>query len=329
MSIELQFQTLSEKLPDQKWQEVFNRLWPGYRAWFLRSGVTGRPSYLECRKVLRTYMPELVPVWERLIELSGGGDVESRFLSLWCPPPYIAGCTQGIWFDPKQYEEPMLIRNYDFAPVLLEGNWWKSCWSGQQVLAMSDCLWGALDGMNESGLSASLSFGGRTVSGVGFGVPLVVRYLLEVAENVSEAVDILKRIPVHMSYNITLLDRSNQWATVFVNPDRPTEVVYQAATSNFQHQVEWPQHAEATHAVERLNALQHKLPYAVSSQDMIQTMLSKPLYQDKWLSGYGTLYSAVYYPMSNRAELWWPQESWAQSLDNFSEGQKQIYLKSY
>lgn len=327
MSIELQFQAISEDFPAEKWQASFYRFWPGYRAWFLRSGIVERPSYLECRKALRTYMPELVPIWEKLVELAGGGDVEARFLSLWCPPPYIAGCTQGLWFDPHQYEEPILIRNYDFAPVLLEGKWWNTRWLGNRVLAMSDCLWGALDGINESGLSVSLSFGGRTVSGIGFGIPLVVRYILEVAHNVSEAAEILKRIPVHMSYNITLLDRLGQWATVFVAPDRTPEVVYQFAISNFQHKVEWLQHANATHAVERLEALQQKLHYAVNSHEIIQTMLHKPLYQDEWLRGYGTLYSAVYYPFSNRAELWWPTDCWQQSLNHFQDGEKYIHVR--
>ena len=326
MSIELQFQAWKEDMPDQQWQKIFKQLWPGYRAWFLRSGTVGRPTYLECRKALRTHMPELVPVWEKLVELAGGGDVESRFLSLWCPPPYIAGCSQAVWLDPHAYEEPILLRNYDFAPVLLEGNWLNTRWLDQRVLAMSDCLWGALDGLNEAGLSVSLSFGGRTVSGIGFGVPLVVRYILELAQNTAEAVNILKRIPVHMTYSITLLDRAGDWATVFVSPDRAPEVVRQRAVTNFQHTVEWQQHAKATHAIERLETLQQKLDYASNSQEAIQAMLCKPLYQEAGLRGYGTLYSAVYRPFSNSVELLWPQQSWKQTLQNFEEGKITVSL---
>ena len=43
---------------------------------------------------------------------------------------------------------------------------------------MSDCLWGLLDGINDAGLAVSLAFGGRATR-EGFGIPLVVRYLLE------------------------------------------------------------------------------------------------------------------------------------------------------
>ena len=49
---------------------------------------------------------------------------------------------------------------------------------------MSDCLWGLLDGVNDAGLAVSLTFGGRRVLGDGFGIPIVIRYLLETCETV-------------------------------------------------------------------------------------------------------------------------------------------------
>ena len=69
------------------------------------------PDLSECRRALREHMPELVRVWEQLTELAGGGDVEARFLSLWCPPAYIAGCSQSVWIDPQGHAEPALLRN--------------------------------------------------------------------------------------------------------------------------------------------------------------------------------------------------------------------------
>lgn len=326
MSVELQFQAILEDTPDEKWKAIFQQFWPGYRAWFLRSGVAGRPTYLECRQALRTYMPELIPIWEKLIALTGGGDVEARFLSLWCPPAYIAGCSQGVWFDPHAQEEPILLRNYDFAPVLLEGNLLNTRWVNQRVMAMSDCLWGALDGVNEAGVSASLSFGGRTITGTGFGIPLVLRYVLEMAQNTEEAVAILKRVPVHMTYNVTLLDRNGDWRTVFVSPDRETEVVKRHAVTNYQHQIEWPQHATATLSYERLNFLEQVLTHSTHSSQVVQGLLTKPLYQDAWLRGYGTLYTAIYRPVSQRVELYWPQQLWPQSFEQFTEEQRTIIL---
>ncbi len=329
MSIRVAFRTLIEDAPGAQWKALFEALWPGYRSWFLRSGVVTRPSYLESRRALREHMPELVAVWERLVELAGGGDVESRFLSLWCPPPYIAGCSQAVWIDPHGKEEPALLRNYDFAPGLLEGTWVATRWRGQRVAAMGDCIWGALDGLNEAGLAASLSFGGRTVSGTGFGIPLVLRYLLEVAHNTAEAVRLLERVPVSMCYSITLLDRHGDWATVFVAPDRPTEVTRRKVVTNFQHQVDWPEHARATHAVERLTSLQAQIdapPGTLAEASAV--LLREPLFQSAWLRGYGTLYGAVYRPRSGGVELLWPDQRWVQTLSSFAEGEREIVYGS-
>ena len=324
MPISVVFKTLIEDQPGPQWQALFERLWPAYRSWFLRSGAVGRPSYLESRRALREHMPELVPVWEKLVELAGGGDVEARFLSLWCPPPYIAGCSQAVWIDPRGVEEPALLRNYDFAPGLLEGTWLATRWAGQRVVAMGDCLWGALDGLNEAGLTASLSFGGRTVSGTGFGIPLVLRYVLDVAQNTAEAIQLLKRVPVSMCYSVTLLDRHSDWATVFVAPDRPTEVTRRNAVTNFQHQVDWPEHARATHSVERLASLQAQIDRPGSLAEATDALLREPLFQSAWLRGYGTLYGAVYRPRSGGVELLWPEQRWAQTLVAFAEGEREI-----
>jgi len=324
MPIEVDFVTLIEDQPGDAWKALFEKVWPGYRAWFLRGGVGGRPSYLESRRALREHMPELVPTWERLVELAGGGDVAARFLSLWCPPPYIAGCSQAVWLGRSPGDEPVLLRNYDFAPGLLEGTWLATRWRGPRVAAMSDCAWGALDGLNEAGLSASLSFGGRTAIGTGFGIPLVVRYLLEVAESTSDAVAILERVPVNMTYNVTLLDRNAEWATVFVAPDRPTQVTRHNVVTNFQDEVEWPEHARATRSVERRDFLQAQIDSGTDVETAIDALLRPPMFQSDYLKGYGTLYTAVYRPRSGGIELLWPGIRWAQSLQTFSEGRREI-----
>lgn len=324
MAISIHFQAIAEDQPGAQWKALFDRSWPGYRAWFLRSGAVGRPSFLECRRALRQHMPELVPVWERLVELAGGGDVEARFLSLWCPPPYIAGCSQAVWIDAQREDEPVLLRNYDFAPALLEGNWLATRWTGQRVLAMGDCLWGALDGLNAAGLAVSLSFGGRTVVGTGFGIPLVLRYMLESAQTTAQAVAILQRIPVHMSYNVTLLDSNADWATVFVAPDRPVEVTRDRAVTNFQRKVEWPEHARATRSPERLEALRRQVEGSTSAQQAVAALLREPLYQTAWMRGYGTLYTAIYRPLSGLAALRWPDQVWEQSVQAFKEEHRTI-----
>ena len=183
---------------------------------------------------------------------------------------------------------------------------------------------GAPAGTGGAGLAAALSFGGRNVSGTGFGIPLLLRHVLEVAQNTAEAIQLLQRVPASMCYSITLLDRHDDWATVFVSPDRPTEVSRQRVVTNFQHEVEWPQHAQATHAVQRRDKLQWIIDTPHTLHQASQALLHAPLYQHGFLRGHGTLYSAVYRPRSGRIELAWPHQQWHQSLADFQPGQRDI-----
>ncbi len=58
-----------------------------------------------------------------------------------------------------------------------------------------------------------------------------------------------------MGYNVTVVDKSGNYATVYMNPDRPAQVVYQAVATNHQHQVEWDEYAAFTHTIERKHVL--------------------------------------------------------------------------
>jgi predicted choloylglycine hydrolase len=128
-------------------------------------------------------MPELMPTYERLAALAGGSDLAARFLSSYCPPSYLIACSQAVW----SRDAPLLVRNYDYDPALLEPVIWSSALTGRRVIGMSDCLWGLLDGVNDAGLAVSLTFGGRRDVGEGIAIPLVVRYLLETCDTVAQA----------------------------------------------------------------------------------------------------------------------------------------------
>ncbi|MGH6962686.1 MAG: C45 family autoproteolytic acyltransferase/hydrolase, partial [Dongiaceae bacterium] len=218
--MELVFEAVAEREPGPRWQANFATHWPSYRRWFEAEGIDARPSRAEGESMLRRHMPELLPTWERLCGLVDD-DVEAvRFLTLYRPPAYLGGCSQVVWTA----GEPVLIRNYDYSPALCEGLLLLSHWNGRDVLAMSDCLWGALDGVNDAGLAISLTFGGRQVVGDGFGIPLLLRYILEFCGTVAEAAEALKRVPSHMAYNVTAVDRTGSYITAFVAPDRPALV---------------------------------------------------------------------------------------------------------
>ncbi|TDR31300.1 C45 family autoproteolytic acyltransferase/hydolase [Hydromonas duriensis] len=315
----IHFRAYQEEQAGFKWQARARHFWPAYERWYGWGGLTRRPSYLACRRAMRTHMPELVPLYETLTEMLGGEDAQARFLSLWTPPPFIAGCSQAIWRNPAG-GAGALLRNYDFSPALLEGSIFSTQWHQQRVVAMSDCIWGVLDGMNASGVSVSLSFGGRTVVGEGFGIPVILRYVLEFASSGREAVAMLCRIPSHMCYSVTVLDKTGFYAIVHLAPDRPTQVVYDQVVTNFQGEVMWLAHARATRSVERRDALQNHINQHSSLEDMQNALMRPPVFQTSFHRGYGTLYSAVYLPEQNCVDFLWPSYRWRQTLDAFEEG---------
>lgn len=313
---DLTIRAIVEDEPGPKWQASFAQAWPAYRAWYLRSGIAERPGFTDCRRALKEHMPEWVPTWERLSELAGGGDIEARFLSMWCPPFYIGACSQAVWPGPGA---KLLVRNYDYSPNLLEGSWFATRWAGRRVVAMSDCLCGALDGINESGLAVSLAFGGSKAHGEGFGIPLVLRYVLETCATTREAVAILSRVPVHMAYNVTLLDRGGDAATVFVGPSRRAEALPVQPVTNHQRTVEWAHYAATTRSVQRLACLEAELSGAGTADDLIAAMLRPPLRQTSYAQGLGTLYTAVYDPAALGVSLVWPTRRWDQTVQGFQE----------
>ena len=135
-----------------------------------KEGLSARAGYLSSLLAFEATFPELVHLYTHLCEMAGNSDLASRFLSMYCPPPYMSGCSQVAWTK----DQPALIRNYDYSPLYFEGVVMKTNWL-KPVIGMSDCTWGLLDGINGDGLAASLTFGGRKITGKGFGPPHKVR----------------------------------------------------------------------------------------------------------------------------------------------------------
>ena len=118
------FRAIEELELGPKWAAVFEERWPHYRAWFLREGEEARPSYATSVRMLRAHMPELMPAYERIVELAGDSDLAARMLSLYRPPPYLAACSQGVLS--REHVGPILVRNYDYAPSRMEGIIWST-----------------------------------------------------------------------------------------------------------------------------------------------------------------------------------------------------------
>ena len=205
-----------------------------------------------------------------------------------------------------------------------------SSWNGKKVIATSDCLIGALDGMNEDGLAISLTFGGRKIVGKGFGIPFILRYVLEFCSNVEEAVAALKRIPSHMSFNVTVVDKTGNFKTVYLAPDKEPVITDTAFTTNHQEAIDWPENAAFNKTMERSAFLKKLL--AKKGMDAItvaDAFLQKPLYNTLFEESLGTLFTAVYRPAEGIMEMRWPAVKIRQTFDGFQEQYKLInYIQS-
>ena len=223
----------------------------------------------------------------------------------------------------------MLIRNYDYNLNSFEGVILKTDWNGQAVIAMTDGLWGVLDGINESGLALSLAFGGRVNVGKGFGIPIILRYILEFCRDTPSAIEVLKRIPTHMSYNITLVDAQQRFATVYITPDKVPVVRQVPVATNHQGKIEWARHAWATATLERESAVQAIMTNSdETAEGLLAGFLRPPVFNSAYHRGFGTLYTAVYKPHQTTVDYLWPKQHWHFGMDNFSEQHCEIAFPS-
>ncbi len=261
-------------------------------------------------------MPELLPTYERLVELAGGGDLEARFLSLYRPTPYLTGCSQAVWTRDQPTTDPQLrLQSQVWEGVLLH-----TSWNGRQVIAMSDCLWGVLDGINDAGLAVSLAFGGRKIVGDGFGIPLILRYILEFCDTTAEAERVLARVPSHMSYNVTVLDA--QWpASHGVRRTRPRPGDHQQAPGDESSGASGMARTRRGHGQRRSRSLSGPAlgDPAETAERFTYRFLEPPLYSLRFDHGWGTLYTAVYDPTSLTATYRWPGYESQQSIADFTE----------
>lgn len=321
MNMTLTFDAVSEKSPGGEWHKRWLRSWSAYEAWFVARGGDAGPDRLACRTALGKYMPELLPVYDQLVAIAGGGDRAARFLSTWCPPTYLGGCSLAALSDGTGVR---LLRNYDLSPDLNEGLLLRSEWTGKPVMGMVEFLWGLSDGINDAGLSVALAYGGRSETEKGFGVTTILRYILEVCDTVDEALNILDRVPSHMAYNLVLADASGATASVELAPGGGVKRMPHAVATNHQSG-NYPDRARFTRTYERHR---HLRTLSGDARDLHASFTTAPLRQDRYAEGFGTLFTGEYNPLARSLRLIWSNDEWGHSLDRFDEGRRVIDFSS-
>jgi predicted choloylglycine hydrolase len=311
--LELTWRSLTETEPGAAFAAHWARVGPALERWWRSDGRDAdRESLERARDQLRRHMPELEPAWQALVELAGGGVLAASVLTLWNPPPFLTGCSQAV----VPTGGPALVRNYDWDYRLFDTTVASTSYLGRAVVGTEDCGWGLLDGVNDAGLAVSLTFGGRPRVGEGFGIPMVLRYVLQTCDGVDDAIAVLRRVPVHMSYNVTVTEPSGRVATVYVAPDRPATVTDAAAVTNHQGVVEWRPYCDAIGSETRLTALNEALAASDDVDTVTAALQRAPLYATRFQHGFGTLYTAVARPDERTMTYHWPgQPPWTHRLD--------------
>ena len=269
-------------------------------------------------------MPELLGPYERVCALVGEYDLAPQILSQFRPPPLLHGCTQAVWLGA---DGPALVRNYDYPPDVVSDHFESTRWFGREVISKGQRPWGGcLDGMNADGLVASVTFGGSPAQGLGFSIILIVRYILETCSQVSEAVAALCRIPVALSQNVIVLDKTGTYATVFLSPEHAPSVSRTPVCANHQDSRvsnDLPRNVASSMARQQaaLRALEGS---GATLANLAETFLTAPIYSRDASSP--TVYSAVYRPAALTVDYLWPGNAMTQRIGSFSPGQ---YVHDY
>ncbi|MFD2342761.1 C45 family autoproteolytic acyltransferase/hydolase [Sinorhizobium terangae] len=314
--MEKTFVSAREDRPGKDWLSRFTAGRAGVESWYFGRAVTSRPAaptVSECRAALAQHMPELLPHYEHVCALVGDDELAHRMLSHYRPAPEGYGCSQAVWLGK---EGPALIRNFDYPPDIVSDRFELTAWSGLKVIAKAQRPWGGcVDGMNEEGLVASVTLGGGRLQGRGFSIILMVRYVLETCRRVSEAVETLCRIPVALAQNVTLLDRSGTYATLFLGPGQRPVITRLKACANHQRSERAPPNSLA-----RQRALLQALDEpSMSLEGLTDRFLQPPVHARN--PRFPTLYTAVYRPEDGRVDYVWPGKRWPLRFADFEAGE--------
>jgi predicted choloylglycine hydrolase len=318
------FVSIREDTPGSAWRERFVGGRAEAEAWY-RGTERGAPlTAAECRAQIQRHMPELLGPYERVCALVGEDDLAPQILSQFRPPPLPHGCTQAVWLGD---DGPALVRNYDYPLDVVSDHFESTRWFGREVISKGQRPWGGcLDGMNADGLVASVTFGGSPAQGLGFSIILTVRYILETCSQVSEAVAALCRIPVAASQNVTVLDKTGAYATVFLSPERAPSVSRTPVCANHQDSsVSIGLSRNMASSMARQQAALRALEGSGATlAKLAETFLTAPIYSRDASSP--TVYSAVYRPAALTVDYVWPGNVMTQRIGSFRPGQ---YVHDY
>jgi predicted choloylglycine hydrolase len=188
-------------------------------------------------------------------------------------------------------------------------------------MGMIEFLWGLSDGINDAGLSVALAYGGRAQTGRGFGVTTILRYILETCDTVDGALKVLGRVPSHMAYNLVLADASGRTAGVELSPGGGIRLMPKAIATNHQS---GPIPADRPAFTRSFERHAHLTDMRISPRHLKRQFLKRPLFQNRYHEGFGTLFTAEYNPRARTMRLTLSGHKWNHALSAFKEGRRDV-----
>lgn len=157
--------------------------------------------------------------------------------------------------------------------------------------------------------------------------PIIMRYVLHTCATVDEAVAVLQRIPSHMAYNVTIVDKSGAFKTVMVTAGGGVQVTDQRTITNHQAAVVWSEQASFSKTIERKSFLDDFISTTDCTADTLtQAFLAAPLRSTQFDKNFGTVYTAVYLPKSGQMRYVWTTAEWSHDFKTFKDSSINVDL---
>lgn len=237
-------------------KEIGRQVGELYRSWG-RTGVTPNinldPHFPKQKKIYQKYYPEYLDYLSGVARGLGlkEKDVVKLFITVFAPLVWKKGCST---FALKNNNGVIVGRNYDWRSICEKNSAFFSFKyknSGYSFNAVTDMGIASSsqkkfsfalvvdDGWNEKGLYISTNGSPSVADAYGLGGTHMMQLVLEKCANTSEALEIIKKVPIVDTRIFTVADKKGNFAIVEKIADKETKVVskedYIFTTNHFNH----------------------------------------------------------------------------------------------
>ncbi|HLR80829.1 MAG TPA: C45 family peptidase [Bacillota bacterium] len=200
--------------------------------------------------------------------------------------------------------ENYFVRNYDYHPKTYEGRLvFFQPDRGYATIGPSQRITGRSDGMNEKGLVVAYNFMHRKNPGDGFVCNMICRIVLESCATVTEAIDMLQRIPHRHSFSYIVMDPFAESFVVEATP-RGVEVRKAHVCTNHFEKLTDENRNYLKDSYERLQVMRDHIHDGVDAKEAFRLLndSDQGVFSKQYKNWAGTIHTAVYF--SHSKNVW-------------------------